>query len=85
MHSQTTISQTQTAQTAKTVLAYLAAGYLVACVVYALVTSCMGTPFRDSLTDAQRQILAESKTQRARAFALGALVAVLLLGVARPF
>ena len=86
MNSHSTISQpAQTAQAAKTVLAYLAAGYLVAAAVYKLATSCMGTPFHDSLTDSQRRILTESKAQRTKAFLLGVLVALLLLGVTRPF
>ena len=65
-------------------LAYLALGYMVASVVYLIVTRPLGTPFSDSLTDAQRAILARSKGDRRRAFGIGVLVAALVLALLRP-
>ena len=67
-------------------LAYLALGYLIASLVYLLVTKLtMGTPFKDSLTPEQRALLAASSAQRRTVFWAGALVATVALCAVRPF
>lgn len=69
-----------------TALAYAALGYLIASVVYLLLTKLgMRTPFLDSLTPEQRSILDRSKRQRRGAFLAGVLVAAAVLVAARPF
>ena len=68
-----------------TALAYAAIGYAIACAVYLVATRCVGTPFRDSLTDDQRRILRESKRTRGAAFGTGVAVAVVVLVLWRPF
>ena len=50
-------------------LAYAAMGYAIACAVYLVATRCMGTPFDDSLSDAQRGAGAEQA--RRTAFLVG--------------
>ena len=65
-------------------LAYLALGYLIASAVYLALTRRMGTPFADSLTDAQRAILRDSKRARRRAFVTGAAGAAVVLAAWRP-
>ena len=74
-----------TCGTPTVVFAYLALGYLIASVVYLLVTRDLGTPFKDSLLPEQRAILAESKEKRRKAFLLGVALAVLAMCFVRPF
>ena len=64
---------------ATTLLAYGAAGYAIASLCYLIETRRMGTPFADSLSDAQRDILRESKRERRRAFLHGLGVAAVLI------
>ena len=65
--------------------AYIAAGYLIASVVYLITTACVGTPFSDSLTEEQRAIQKDSAGLRKRCFCAGAAVATLILLAWRPF
>ena len=53
--------------------------YLLSCVLYLIIVraSRMGTPFNDSLTDAQRRLKRQSARMRGRAYAL-ALTAALV-------
>lgn len=66
-------------------LAYAALAYAITSVVYLVIArTTMGTPFKDSLTEDQRRILAASKAERRRAFCIGVAFAVLTLGILRP-
>ena len=66
-------------------LAYLALAYLLASVVYVVVTKLtLGTPFHDSLSDRQRSVLAESKARRRTVFLVGLAASVVALCAVRP-
>lgn len=67
-------------------LAYLAAVYLLSCVLY-LATIRMGgygRPFRDSLTPAQIRIKKQSTYERGKVFAASLAVSALFFIVWRP-
>ena len=67
-------------------LAYLALGYVLASITYLIIAKLtLTTPFKDSLSEAQRESLARSRQQRKCAFFTGVVVAVLVLTVCRPF
>ena len=66
-------------------LASAAFVYVIASVVYLIVTHTFGTPFKDSLTDEQRRIKAASARRRGWAFLLGIAVGLLTLPIVRPF
>lgn len=68
-----------------TVCAQAALVYAVACIVYYVATRSFGTPFADSLTDAQREIKRASAKRRGCAFAAGVATGVLLVALGRPF
>ena len=65
--------------------AYGALGYAIASVVYLTATRFMGTPFSDSLSDAQRKTKADSACARGVVFGAGVAVAVAVLAAWRPF
>lgn len=66
------------------VLAYGALAYVMACVGYVLVTRGVGSPFKASLTPAQRAIKDESTRVRSRIFWAFFSVSVVVLVVVRP-
>jgi hypothetical protein len=68
------------------VLAYASLAYLCASLLYVLIVRCfgLGTPFKDTLTDAQRDVLSKSKRDRGTAFAIGAATSIILLIAVRP-
>jgi hypothetical protein len=65
-------------------LAYTTLACLGAAAYYAVSTAHMGTPFLDSLDDAQRLVLRRSKRARAEVFARGVALSALLLALMRP-
>ena len=67
------------------VLAYLAAGYIIASVSYMLFTSNMGTPFKNSLTPQQRELKTKSSSRRGTVFGVSFAVAIVILVCCRPF
>lgn len=67
-----------------TILAYLALTYALASVGYMILTRPLGTPFADSLTPNQRQILQDSKHNRKRTFCLSVALSLVALVVWRP-
>lgn len=67
------------------VFARLSLTYLIASVVYLLATSCIGTPFADSLSAEQRAIKRKSSRQRAIIFGTAFLTAAVAVAVAKPF
>lgn len=60
-------------------LSKLAISYLIASVVYLVVTREFGTPFLDSLTEEQKRVMKTSKERRGRVFYVSFLIAFLLL------
>lgn len=74
---------------ATAILAYAALWYLAISAIYLVVTQAdgcfgIGTPFKDSLSDEQRDILAESKRTRRRVFCAAAVASALVLLLWRP-
>jgi hypothetical protein len=71
---------------AKTVLAYLAAAYLIASIIYLLANwCCLDTPFKNSLTKEQRNLKRYSATIRSRVFCGGIVLSALILYAWAPF
>ena len=68
---------------ATTLLAYGAASYAIASLSYLIETRRMGTPFADSLSDAQRDILDKSKRERRSAFLNGLGLAAVVIATWR--
>ena len=70
----------------KTVLAYLAAAYLIASIIYLLANwCCLDTPFKNSLTKEQRSLKRYSARIRGQVFWGGFFLAALLLYAWAPF
>ena len=67
------------------VLARMAIIYLIACVVYAVLTVCAGTPFKDSLTPEQEEIKSRSASSRSAAFGAGLVFATAAVLLWKPF
>jgi hypothetical protein len=66
-------------------LAYLFTAYVMASVFYMAATTCMGTPFKDSLTPSQLRIKRKAAAARGNIFMYGLVGSALLLFVAQPF
>lgn len=68
------------------VLAYLSMAYLCASLLYILLTMCgnVGTPFKDSLSEQQKQIEKEAKHVRGNIFLCSLIVSSVLLYATRP-
>jgi len=60
-------------------LARIAIVYMVACIVYLMVTRTYATPFADSLTDEQLEIRGESTRIRKHAFYMGVVIGILVV------
>ena len=68
-----------------TLLAMLAAVYILASVYYMAMTRNIGTPFRDSLDEKQLEIKAAAVEKRSGIFYTGVMIAVLFVLVVDPF
>jgi hypothetical protein len=66
------------------VLAHLCLGYAIACVIYLLLTKSLGTPFKDSLTEAQMRIKRHSVRKRGYAFLMSSILSAALLAWWKP-
>jgi len=66
-------------------VATLAMIYAGACVVYLVLTRPLGTPFRDSLTEAQQRIKRDSVRARRDAFLAGLAISAMVVLCVRPF
>ena len=66
-------------------LARAAFVYVVASLVYLFWTRRIGTPFKDSLSEAQRAIKREAARQRGRIFGVGVGVGCATLAIFSPF
>ena len=66
-------------------LAYLAASYISASIIYLIFTSGFGTPFKNSLTPMQREIKRHSASRRGTVFCVGFLLSLAGLIAWRPF
>lgn len=64
--------------------AYAALAHALACVGYLLLTRDYGTPFLDSLSCAQRDLLRAAKAKRRDAYVAALLCALALLAATRP-
>ena len=62
-------------------LARVAIGYATTCLLYLLLTRCMGTPLLDSFTEEQRVHYLSSSIRRAAVFLVSALTSAVLVGV----
>ena len=68
-----------------TLLAMLAAVYILASMYYMVMTRNIGTPFRDSLDEKQLEIKATAVEKRSGIFYTGAMIALLVVLVVDPF
>ena len=68
-----------------TLLAMLAAIYILASVYYMIMTHNIGTPFRDSLDEKQLEIKNAAVKKRGGIFYTGFMIAVLVVLVIDPF
>ena len=66
-------------------LAYGMAIYCLACVYYLVMTRDVGTPFKDTLSQKQLKIKAESAKVRRTIFCQGAAASLLLMVITQPF
>ena len=66
-------------------LAYVMSIYTLACILYLAFTRCMTTPFMDSLSHTQKQILAKARYQRRNVFCVGIFVASYAMFYFQPF
>lgn len=66
-------------------MARLSFVYLLASIVYLIATRCIGTPFKDSLTEEQMEIKACSSKKRGLIFLIGIVVGIGVLICIRPF
>jgi hypothetical protein len=70
----------------KTALAYAASAYLIASIIYLLVSyCCLDTPFKNSLTEEQKQIEVLSASTRSRVFWGGIAIGIVVLWLWKPF
>ena len=67
------------------VLAYVQLDYMIASVLYILSTRCMGTPFRNSLTEEQLKIKRKAVKQRRKVFWTSMLAGAIIIYLLRPF
>ena len=68
-----------------TLLAMLAAVYILASMYYMFMTRNIGTPFRDSLDEKQLEIKYAAVKKRGGIFYTGVMIAVLVVLVVDPF
>ena len=68
-----------------TLLAMLAAVYILASMYYMFMTRNIGTPFRDSLDEKQLEIKDAAVKKRGGIFYTGVMIAVLVVLVVDPF
>ena len=66
-------------------MAYLMLAYCLASVYYLIRSRSIGTPFNDSLTDAQKIIKARSSKQRRNIFIRGIVISLIILVIFKPF
>tara|TARA_B100000902_G_C27135463_1_gene825799 strand:- start:734 stop:970 length:237 start_codon:yes stop_codon:yes gene_type:complete len=66
-------------------LGYLMAIYTISSMYYLIATSCIGTPFKDSLTEKQIAIKKQSAKLRKNIFLQGIGIGIVLCLVFRPF
>ena len=66
-------------------LSYLASVHLGSSLYYKIVTHSYGTPFKDSLTEEQNEIMKESSKKRRNAYLTGAGLSVVALLALKPF
>ena len=59
--------------------------YVVASLVYLVATRCVGTPFRDSLSEEQKRIKSCSAKKRGLVFLIGAVIGVGIVVATKPF
>lgn len=65
-------------------LAFLAAVYVLACSYYLVMTRNIGTPFKDSLNEKQLQIKKEAATKRSHIFYTGIMVGTIIVLIVNP-
>ena len=68
-----------------TLLAMLAAVYILASLYYMVMTRNIGTPFRDSLDEKQLEIKEAAVKKRGSIFYTGVMIALLVVLVVDPF
>jgi hypothetical protein len=66
-------------------LAYFMAAYLMSSLIYLIISPSLGTPFKDSLTPAQKAIKEASSRSRSRLFMGGFAISALFLVATQPF
>ena len=67
------------------ILSHISLVYIVASIVYKIGTSCIGTPFKDSLTEDQLQIKKKSAEIRSKIFLIGLVCGFLTMHLTKPF
>lgn len=59
--------------------------YIIASFIYMIGSPVLGTPFKDSLSDKQKEIKKESAQKRSALFWAGVIIAIILLLLIKPF
>lgn len=67
------------------ILSHLSIVYLIACVIYMILSRHLGTPFKNSLTEAQKILKAQSSHVRGQIFLIGLIVGFLLVFQMKPY
>ena len=69
------------------IFAYLSFGYIIASIIYLIITRSYGTPFSNAIKKFPQlmKIKRDSSSQRWKAFMIGLVIAILILVIWRPF
>ena len=59
--------------------------YTISSIYYVIVTQWMGTPFKDSLTEKQKEIKQQSVNQRKTIFVQGVILSLVFILLGKPF
>ena len=65
--------------------AYFSLIYIFASIYYIILTMCIGTPFKDSLTDEQLEIKKKSIKKRGDIFCCGLVIGIIVIYMIQPF
>ena len=67
------------------ILAHISMVYIIASILYLISTRCIGTPFKDSLSEEQLNIKKKSANQRSLIFVTSLTIGFVCLALIRPF
>lgn len=67
------------------ILSHISIVYVIACIVYMVFSKHLGTPFKDSLTEEQKRVKAQSSHIRSQIFLLGLVAGFLVVFKMKPY